>query len=210
MLLYIAKVYEKTAGEKDIYREKRIPLPLPEFIVLYNGTAPYPEEKTLKLSEAFPDPEELGLSKSDMVSLELVVNVYNINQGHNGAILKRCKTLEGYSAFIAKVRGYEQEAKNRDEAMRLAVKDCIEQGILKDFLENHTGEVIDMLMTEWNWDDAKEVWFEEGREEGLEEGLKTAKKEDARNALAKGFTPEIISEITGLDIETVRQLSMQQ
>jgi predicted transposase/invertase (TIGR01784 family) len=62
-----------------------------------------------------------------------------------------------------------------------------------------------MLMTEWNWDDAKEVWFEEGREEGL----KTAKKEDARNALAKGFTPEIISEITGLDVETVRQLSIQ-
>jgi predicted transposase/invertase (TIGR01784 family) len=81
-------------------------------------------------------------------------------------------------------------------------------------------------MTEWNWDVAKEVWFEEGMEEGREQGreegreegreqgrgqgLKAAKKEDARNALAKGFTPEIISEITGLDVETIRQLSTQQ
>jgi hypothetical protein len=28
---------------------------------------------------------------------------------------------------------------------------------------------MNMLMTEWNLDDAKEVWFEEGKEEGLEE-----------------------------------------
>jgi len=27
-----------------------------------------------------------------------------------------------------------------------------------------------MLMTEWNWDDAKEVWQEEAREEGIEIG----------------------------------------
>jgi hypothetical protein len=207
MLLYIAKVYEKTAGEKDIYREKRLPLPLPEFIVLYNGTTPYPEEKVLKLSDAFHDPGELGLSKSEILSLELVVKVYNINQGHNGPILRRCKTLEGYSAFIAKVREYEREAKGRDEAMRLAVKDCIRKGILKEFLETYAGEVIDMLMTEWNWDDAKEVWFEEGREEGREEGLAEGKEETARNALARGFSVDIVKEITGLDEETIIRLS---
>jgi SOS response regulatory protein OraA/RecX len=27
-----------------------------------------------------------------------------------------------------------------------------------------------MLLTEWNWDDAKAVWQEEAREEALEEG----------------------------------------
>jgi flagellar biosynthesis/type III secretory pathway protein FliH len=50
---------------------------------------------------------------------------------------------------------------------------------LKEFLERHTREVLNMLMTEWNWEDAlavqrEEGWFEgreEGREEGLEEGL---------------------------------------
>jgi hypothetical protein len=181
--------------------------------VFYNGTAPYPEEKILKLSSAFYDPGELGLSGSNALSLELIVKVYNINQGHNGPILKRCKTLEGYSAFIAKVREYEQKAKNRDEAMRLAVKECIEKGILKEFLETHAGEVIDMLMTEWNWDDAKEVWFEEGweegREEGLvkgrEEGLVEGREEAAKNLRDFGMTPEQIAQALKLPLETVMQ-----
>jgi hypothetical protein len=183
LLLYIAKVYEKITGEKDLYREKQIPLPFPEFIVLYNGAAPYPDEKTIRLSDAFRDPGELGLAREEALSLELIVNVYNINHGHNGPILMRCKTLEGYSAFIAKVREYEQKLKVRDEAMRLAVKDCIEHNILKEFLETHATEVINMLMTEWNWDDAKEVWFEEGREEGQNQVL---------TLLEQGYTLEQI------------------
>jgi flagellar biosynthesis/type III secretory pathway protein FliH len=50
------------------------------------------------------------------------------------------------------------------------VKECIERGILKDFLENHAGEVINMLMTEWNWEDALAVHREEGWEDGWEKG----------------------------------------
>jgi predicted transposase/invertase (TIGR01784 family) len=60
-----------------------------------------------------------------------------------------------------------------------------------------------MLFTEWNWDDALAVRFEEGREEGIEKG----REEIARNALAKGLPPDIIGEITGLDIETIRHIA---
>ncbi|MDR3124147.1 MAG: Rpn family recombination-promoting nuclease/putative transposase, partial [Treponema sp.] len=60
LLQYISKIYERLTGTKDIYRGKRLPLPLPEFIVLYNGAAPYPDETTLKLSDAYYDPGELG------------------------------------------------------------------------------------------------------------------------------------------------------
>ena len=52
-----------------------------------------------------------------------------------------------------------------------------------------------MLFTEWNRDDALVVRFEEGGEE------------IARNALAKGLPPDIIREITGLDIETIRNIA---
>jgi hypothetical protein len=183
LLLYIARIYEKITGDKDLYREKRIPLPLPEFIVLYNGTAPYPDEGILKLSNSFSDPSELGLSKPDFLPLELVVKVYNINKGRNEPIIKRCKTLEGYSDFIAKVREYEGQVKIRDEAMKMAINDCIKNDILRDFLEVHASEVINMLLTEWNWDDALAVREEEGREEGREEGEARKAEEIARNAL---------------------------
>jgi len=39
--------------------------------------------------------------------LELTLKVININHGRNADIAKRCKTLAGYSAFVAKVREFE-------------------------------------------------------------------------------------------------------
>jgi predicted transposase/invertase (TIGR01784 family) len=61
---------------------------------------------------------------------------------------------------------------------------------------------MNMLITEWNWDEALAVRYREGREEGKEEG----KEEIARNALAEGMSPEAISRITGLDITTIKRL----
>jgi predicted transposase YdaD len=70
---------------------------------------------------------------------------------------------------------------------------------------------MNMLITEWNWDDAKEVWYTEGREDGwnkgLEEGLSKGLEEVARKALEKGMPPDTVSEITGLDRETLKKLA---
>jgi hypothetical protein len=60
---------------------------------------------------------------------------------------------------------------------------------------------MNMLITEWNWEDAMEVRFNEGWEEGQEE--------IAKNALAMGMTPDVISGITGLEIETIKKLAGQ-
>jgi len=59
-----------------------------------------------------------------------------------------------------------------------------------------------MLLTEWNTEDAKEVWYEEGREEGREEGIVLT----ARNALAKGISLNVVRDITGLDIEAIERI----
>ena len=63
-----------------------------------------------------------------------------------------------------------------------------------------------MLTTEWNLEDAKSVWYEEGREEGWEAGLETGKLEIARNLLAKGSSLEFTQKITGLSIEEIEKL----
>ena len=39
LLMYIARVYEKIIDRKGIYAKRLIPLPRPEFFVLYNGTS---------------------------------------------------------------------------------------------------------------------------------------------------------------------------
>jgi hypothetical protein len=209
LLLYIAHVYEGTVKSKALYSDKRLKIPRPEFFVLYNGTAPYPDEDTLRLSDLFQKRETLGLPEKAVPALELEVRVININEGRNGDIARRCKKLAEYSALIAKVREFERELGDKAEAMKQAVIYCCNHDILKEFLEKYGTEVINMLLTEWNWDDAKEVWHEEGREEGREEGAEERAEEIARNALAKGFSPEEVSGFTGLDMETVRGLEAE-
>jgi hypothetical protein len=198
LLMYIARIYEKIIDNRKIYSAKKITVPRPEFIVLYNGAEPYPDESTLRLSESF---EESGLPVLTENPLELVVKVYNINEGHNEGIIRGCKRLREYSAFTGKAREYEKLTGEREEAIKRTIEYCIGHGILEKFLRENSSEVINMLMTEWNWDDALAVRWEEGREEGREE--------IARNALTKGMSPEVVGEITGLDIETIRKLAEQ-
>ena len=55
---------------------------------------------------------------------------------------------------ILSVREYLKAGMDRDTAISRAVGDCIRQNVLKDFLEKHGSEVINMLFSEWNLDDA--------------------------------------------------------
>ncbi|MDR2610413.1 MAG: Rpn family recombination-promoting nuclease/putative transposase, partial [Clostridiales Family XIII bacterium] len=55
MLEYIAKIYEQMIEGDAYYRKRRIMLPRPEFIVLYNGKEKYDERKVLKLSSLYAD-----------------------------------------------------------------------------------------------------------------------------------------------------------
>ena len=143
LLMYIARVYEKIIDRKTIYSTQLQLLPQPEFFVLYNGIADFPDEKIIKLSESYENITSLGLSKKEKPALELEVKVININQGRNEEIIKRCKTLAGYSAFVGKVYEFEygKDGLTREEAIKKAVKYCIENDILKEFLEKNSSEV---------------------------------------------------------------------
>ena len=174
LLMYIARVYEKIIDRKKLYQSKPEKIPAPEFIVLYNGKADYPDHEVLKLSELFKDAANLKGTPFAVV-LELIVHVYNINKGHNAALFEKSETLGGYSTFVDKAREYERNLP-RDEAMKSAIKYCLENNVLKPFFETHSTEVFNMLLTEWNIEEAKEVWFEEGREEGMEKGREDERK----------------------------------
>jgi hypothetical protein len=168
MLLYIARVYEKICEKKNLYRSKMIKIPRPEFFVLYNGNKDnVPDRQTLKLSQMFKD-----YNKNMPVELDLTVDIYNINNGHNPELAKRSAALEGYEIFTGLVREYRKETQDLCEAVTLAVNECISRNILKEFLEPHSSEVINMLLQDWNWKDAQEVWREEGVEEGIEKGAR--------------------------------------
>jgi hypothetical protein len=51
LLMYIGRIYEKIIAGRNIYSTKKIPIPHPVFIVLYNGTDPYPDEAIIRRCE---------------------------------------------------------------------------------------------------------------------------------------------------------------
>ena len=224
ILMYIARIYEKIVGNKDVYAKGRIKIPRPEIFVLYNGPDTEWDTKELKLSDAFEDAGELA-SKL-VLPLELTVTVYNINGGHNEAMVRRSAALFGYSVFIDKVREYYNGKDNLSAAIKAAVEYCIAQNILKEFFEAHASEVINMLFTEWNDEEALDYRYREGRAEGMEEGMEKGmkkgreegmekgrekgKREDARNMLLDGMPIEKVAKYTGLSIETVKALAKKE
>ena len=168
----------------------------------------------MRLSDLFENPNDLGLPEKAYPLLELEVQVLNINEGRNSDIVNRCKKLSEYSLFISKVREYKEKYDDLLKAIKEALKYCMEHDILKEYLEKHETEVINMLYTEWNWDTALEVAREEAFEDGLEEGEEKGREEGkveeklaiARNALAEGYSPESIQKITGLSLDEIAKL----
>ena len=89
--------------------------------------------------------------------------------------------------------------------MKEAVKYCTGNNILKTFLETHSTEVFNMLL-DWNTEEAKLAWLEEGFEDGMEKGMEKGREEVARNALAEGVPIELIKKISGLDEEALKHI----
>jgi predicted transposase YdaD len=172
MLIYISRTYEKIVDKDGLYSTKKMSIPKPEFIVLYNGAEECPDKQVLKLSDMFSEP--LGES---LASLELEVTVYNINNGRNEEMAKRSEKLKGYEVFVYLVKEYLKAGMDRGSAIKRAVLDCIRQDVLKEFFEEHGSEVHNMLLSEWNLDDAKRVWQREAREDGRNEGRNEGREE---------------------------------
>jgi ATP-dependent Lon protease len=163
MLIYIAREYEKITNSRDLYRERMIKIPAPEFIVLYNGKDWFPDYKEMRLSDSF------GI-KNDACFLELVAKAYNINKGRNAEMASRSPILSGYEEFIAEIKS-NLNCMSLPEAIKAAIRSCMSKNILVSFLKEHGSEVENMLFTEWNLDDALAVRYEEGVATGEARGV---------------------------------------
>lgn len=181
-LMYIGRAYEQLVPVKDRYKRKLVHLPKPEFYTFYNGTEHWSKEKVLRLSEAYEIQDEDYM-------LELQVRVININPGENHEVLDKCPVLKEYGLFVDTVRGLQKSGDT--DAFKHAVEKCIEQGILKDYLEKKGSEVVNMLIAEYDYDMDIEVQREEAYTEGLEkgkaEGLQEGKAEGLLEGKAEGL-----------------------
>jgi hypothetical protein len=165
--MYFSDLFQKYIENNhlNIYGSKLIKLPTPQYIVFYNGDdskMPHDEVK-LRLSDAFGDS---GVADE----FEWTATVKNINLGRNRELMEKCHVLEEYSIFIDKIKRYTKEMGNIEDAVDMAVNECIAEGVLADFLISHKAEVMDVCLTEYNEAEVQNAFRAEGYEDGYEEG----------------------------------------
>lgn len=178
-LLYIGRAFEQIVPVKDRYRRKKVLLPKPEIYVFYNGRENYEKEKLLYLSDSY-------IIKDEEPMLELKVKVININPSQKHEVLEKCPVLRDYSVFIDTIRKYQEQ--RVDNVYEKAIHECIEKGILADYLRVHGSEVVNMLMSEYNYEQDIEVQreeaFEEGERLGREEGERAGREKEQKRFAA--------------------------
>ena len=192
-LMYFGKVYEAyfdKIGKERLFFNSLVKIPTPRYIVFYNGEdrknlAPITK---LRLSDAFQ-------SRPNNTDFEWTATVYNLNGDNNSDLLKKCKPLSDYMAFINAIRRFKTEH-TTEEAVNLAVDWCIENNILKDLLSKYRAEVKDMCLFEY--DEEKHMRYE--REEGRREGKIENMIELAHEGLLE---KKIVAEKLGITVEEV-------
>lgn len=160
-LLYFGNLYDSYIESKglNIYGSKLIKIPTPQYYVLYNGKSDAPATSELKLSDAFAKDAPAG-------KYEWTATFVNLNRGKNEELLSKCKPLAEYMYLINCIRDNEAKGMDIEDAIDLAVQQCIDNNILKDFLVAHRAEVISVCLTEFN----EKVYTDSIRAEGFAEG----------------------------------------
>ena len=103
-----------------------------------------------------------------------------------------CHDLEQYVQFLELVE--EARAAGHENPLKWAIQEAVRRNILRDYLERKGGEVLSILMTEYNYATDMAVLKEEayadglfaGLEQGLERGLATGREEGISIGLERG------------------------
>ena len=184
--VYAGMVYSRyieTSQEYRKYSSKQQKAPTPKCICFYNGTSEKDDKTILKLSDSFD-------SESD---IEVIVTMINVNYGHNKELMEACKPLEEYAFFIDRVRMYQKDSDNLEEAIDKAVEDLPDNSMIKQFLMINKAEVKRMCITEYDEERTLNETREEGREEGRAEGRAEGREEGALQTLIKLVTKGILT-----------------
>ena len=184
-LFYISHLYSRMTKDRNLYGSKTVRIPAPEFVIFYNGRAEMPERHILKLSDMYNTKDRKRRAK-----LELEAVMLNISGEYNQKLKAACKTLREYAIYTDKIRKYADEM-DLDDAVEHAIRECITEGVLKDFLEKHRAEAKEMSIFEYD----QEKHMQQEREDAWKGGLLQGKASAVINLLKElGPLPEALEQ----------------
>ena len=192
------RIYEEIVPVRKRYAEKVYKLPNPDFYVVYVGKNQLPPEQELRLSDAFYE--------KDGSKLELVVKVKNCSDSQILPISRSCDILKEYCQFIEIVE-HTYSKRFPKSSFKKAIEIAISQGILADYLDRKSREVINMLCAKYDY----KMDIAVKQEEAYEDGAHDKAVENAKSFLKMELgTIEQIAQGTGLTVEEVQKLAETQ
>ena len=111
------------------------------------------------------------------------------------------------TAYVDRIRKH-QKSMSLSAAVNRAVDECIEEGILREFLLRNKAEVVAMSIYEYDEKLHERTMMDIGREEGLKQGIEQGREEG--NIIGKivayydcGKSRDEIAELVGVSAEYV-------
>ena len=197
-LLYISHLYSRLTVKANLYGERIVQIPAPEFIIFYNGKDEMPERQLLKLSDMYSVKEENP-------KLELEATLLNISGTNNRKLKDACRTLRDYAIYTDKIRSY-TETMELPEAVDRAINECIKEDVLRDFLMEHKAEARAMSIFEYD----QERHMQQEREAGIEKGEQQLLRRQVKKNLSRGMSIPEIAEVLDETEERIREIAAAQ
>ena len=188
-LMYLVQTwhdyFERT--KQNLYKSKKVQMPMPEIYVLYTG-----ERKTrpseISLSQEFFDGKECGID----------VRVKMIYDGKEGDIINQ------YVLFTKICNEQMKEHGRTRKAVMEAIRICKNRDVLREYLSNRESEVVSIMMVLYDEEEIMRSYVESERYEAKrDEKIETAKRMLNDGALSM----DKVAEFSNLPIEVIEKLA---
>ena len=118
---------------------------------------------------------------------------------------EQCQILKEYVQYVEKVRRHTKEME-LSEAVEQAIKECLQEGILVDFLRRNKSEVIAMSIFEYDKDKEEKKLRKAEYEYGYDSGYEAGFEKVVRSMIADKVSVEKIKQYTGYTAEKIREI----
>ena len=115
--------------------------------------------------------------------------------------MEHCQVLKEYAQYVARVRQYTSlQELSLEEAVERAVDECINEGILAEFLTRNRAEVVSVSIFEYDKEKEekklRKAEFESGVETGIQRGKIQERNTNIREMLLDNVPVEKIKQYT--------------
>ena len=134
--------------------------------------------------------------------LALVVRIKNCKDSKKLPVIGKCDILKEYCKFVEIVEHTYNRSLPR-ASFKKAIEKAMKEGILRDYLDRKSREIINMLCAKYDY----KMDIAVKQEEAYEDGMRQKAIEDARSFFINGVSVELIAKSIGMTKEEVLEIT---